>query len=78
MKDETIGLLFSQVGYDIDKPKKIFVRGPENFFNNDAKIQIFKNGEDVFIKKLKYFGNCWNINWWGIDFSEFNKKGNLK
>ncbi len=73
------GLLFSQVGYDTDKIKRIIIRGPENFLSKNAKIFfITPDGKVKYKKQIKYRGQFWKINWWICDFTEFKIPGIYK
>ncbi len=77
--NEPRGLLFSQVGYDLNKPKRIFLRGPKNWLSQNAKMQLLDEKENiVFEKNVKDIGTFWEINWWLVDFSEFNERGKYK
>jgi hypothetical protein len=70
------GILFSQVGYDIDKQKKLFIRGPKNFLSKRARIKIIdKNKKVIFNDSIKFIGDFWKINWWTIDFTKIKKSG---
>lgn len=76
---EPIGLLFSQIGYDTGKIKKIFIRGPENFITRKATIELInENNETVFKGNPVYYGNFWKINWWIFDFTSFDNPGIYK
>lgn len=70
------GFLYSQVGYDFDKQKKLFIRGPKNFLSNKARIKIIDDNKKIIYKNsIKFIGTFWKIHWWEINFSEIKKSG---
>ncbi|MCX7699090.1 MAG: hypothetical protein N2114_06475, partial [Candidatus Goldbacteria bacterium] len=70
------GILFSQVGYDINRKKEIFIRGPKNWLSDNAEIYIISlDGNIKHKSKVKFLGEFWGINWWISDFSLFNEIG---
>ncbi|MCX8093524.1 MAG: hypothetical protein N3E50_05085 [Candidatus Goldbacteria bacterium] len=70
------GILFSQVGYDIDRKKEILIRGPKNWLSDNAEIYIIGlDGNIKYKSKVKFLGEFWGINWWISDFSLFNEIG---
>lgn len=73
------GILFSQVGYDTGKLKKIIIRGPSGWLSKSAKIYINdKNNKPVYKTKIKYWGKFWGINWWIADFTGLETSGVYK
>ena len=79
MQREQKGILFSQVGYDTGKTKRILIRGPKNWLSDNAEIFILNYDGDVKYKsKIKYNGQFWGINWWIADFSYFDLPGKYK
>lgn len=73
---EPVGLLFSQVGYDAGRLKKIYVRGPEKFFSADMDIVLEDAvGKAVWKGRLSEYGRHWSTNWRTADFTAFNTPG---
>ena len=71
-----LGILSSQVGYDADAPKKIIIRGPENFLDTDAEIEIWDQNDRIAWRgKPSVWGNLWSSHWWIVDFSELHQPG---
>lgn len=79
MKKECVGLLFSQIGYDTHKPKRIIIRGYKSWLSEFAFISIVNSSNMCVYKSyVKYFGDFWNIHWWVFDFSDFDLPGVYK
>ncbi len=73
-----IGLLFSQVGYDLAMPKHAVVRGPSGLIADpDARWRLTKEGVTEFELSgpVTKWGQMWGSHWWLVDFSELSQEG---
>ncbi len=73
-------ILISQIGYRPCDKKMAFIRN--EIYRKDSNSNLggflIKTSHDdtvVYKKKITYWGNKWNINFWSIDFSKFNTEG---
>lgn len=79
MQNNQKGILFSQVGYDVGRIKRILIRGPENWLSDNAEVVfINSNSKMEYKEKVKYWGKFWGCNWWIADFTEFEEQGIYK
>lgn len=64
------GLLYSQVGYDLNRPVKAVIRMPEKSLLPENAVCHLENefGEKVHEGKISYWGDLWKSHWWNIDF----------
>lgn len=72
---EARGLLYSQVGYDLQGPRKALVRGPQDFLSSQAVLALEKGGKEAWSGPLKAWGPCWKTHWWVADFSALAEPG---
>ncbi|TKG91555.1 hypothetical protein EYV94_21250 [Puteibacter caeruleilacunae] len=74
------GILSSQVGYDTNEVKKIFIRSDQAHFIKEKtafKIVNIQNGK-TFKGQVKKWGSKWNATWWIADFSKLKKEGSYQ
>jgi hypothetical protein len=71
---QPVGLLISQIGYDLEASMRGLYRGP---LPDGAtfRLQDAISRETVLHKPLVYWGNCWQSDWWIADFSELDHTG---
>jgi hypothetical protein len=64
---QPVGLLVSQIGYDLEASMRALFRGP---LPDGAtfRLQDAVSREIVLGKPLVYWGNCWQSDWWIADF----------
>jgi hypothetical protein len=71
-----IGLLSSQIGYDVDAPKRIILRGPDDFLTADAVIELTDtSGAVAWRGKPDAWGELWGSYWWVADFADLRRTG---
>lgn len=69
-----IGLLSSQVGYDVDATKHLVLRGPPDFLTHDAVIELIDTtGAIAWRGKPEPWGNLWGSSWWVADFTSLRR-----
>jgi hypothetical protein len=68
MSDE-VGLLFSQVGYDLFAPIRVVVRGPEGFVPSGGELVVLQGETEVHRVPAGSWGLCWNTHWWCCDLT---------
>ena len=71
-----VGLLVSQIGYELDRSKQALVRGPVDLLRAGVSFRILNaRGECVLEKPWMPWGSLWGSYWWRGDFSELNAAG---
>ena len=76
MTTAVIGLLSSQVGYDVDASKRLVLRGPPDFLTQDAVIELTDTtGEIAWRGSSKSWGNIWGSSWWIFNFTSLRRNG---
>lgn len=72
------GFLYSQIGYDLDDPKKALVRGASlDFLSESAELRILRGEAALTTVGLRYWGPKWGDFWWVADFSDFREEGHF-
>lgn len=74
------GMLSSQIGYDVDLQKCVYVRSDNKvYLNENSKFELINSGNNVVYKgNVEKWGHKWDTNWWIADFSDFKAKGEYK
>jgi hypothetical protein len=74
---ETIGIMSSQVGYDLGDPMYVIVRGEQSdCIPETAEFTIYNSKEEpVFEGPVQSWGEKWGTFWWTADFSELQDEG---
>ncbi len=65
-----VGLLFSQVGYDVGDRVRALVRGPADLIDTDGRLHLSTAPQvplDVQVP-LEPWGELWGSHWWTADF----------
>ncbi|MDA3809192.1 MAG: hypothetical protein PF518_02565 [Spirochaetaceae bacterium] len=72
-----MGLLFSQIGYELNGIKRIILRGDPGLFDKSSTFELIGE-KNSFCGPLVYWGECWKSNWWIGDFSDFKTSGEFR
>ncbi|MFP4662743.1 MAG: hypothetical protein ACLFPF_11160 [Halanaerobiales bacterium] len=80
---EITGLLYSQIGYDLQDPKRAIIRSNDKLYipkgtRYRIASDVSANGENILEGEVKYWGELWGSHWWEIDFSELEIAGAYK
>ena len=76
--NEPVGLLFSQIGYEMGYPVRIIVRLPQKEMlpENASCVLNPSEHENRYKTSFKYWGEIWKSHWWVADFLDINEPGN--
>ncbi len=71
------GLLYSQIGYDHDQPKRVVVRSTEaDFLGPDACVRLVSaDGAEARRQALEPWGELWGSHWWVAELGGFQRCG---
>lgn len=71
-----VGVLTSQIGYELAYPKRVIVRGPAGFLSTKARLLLGDSeGETCLTVPLVIWGEQWGSYWWVADFSLMREPG---
>jgi hypothetical protein len=72
-----VGLLTSQIGYDLRAPMRALYRGMRrDNWNETATFHLRRaDGESILRSPLVYWGERWQSHWWIADFSGLTQPG---
>jgi len=75
-KVAVVGLLYSQIGYDLRDTKRAMVRDDGHALT-DVRFLVarYRTLKPVLNKKAEYWGEKWGSHWWVLDFTELEEKG---
>lgn len=76
-EDGVVGLLFSQVGYELGLPVRVLVRLPKKDLlpENAACILTPAFQEKEYKTKCNYWGEVWKSHWWVAEFPAIDEEG---
>jgi hypothetical protein len=76
--DGTVGMLFSQLGYELGFPLRIVVRLPKKeLLSEDAVCRLSPSeNENEYKTGCIYWGQIWKSHWWVAEFNNINEEGN--
>ena len=66
------GLLYSQIGYDINASIRVIVRSTDRAYLSSiarCRVQTIANTPSTFDEPLVYWGDIWGSHWWVADFT---------
>jgi len=71
------GLLFSQIGYELDFSVRLLVRLPKKgLMGEKAVCQLIPTmNENKYKKACNYWGEIWGSHWWVAEFREIKEAG---
>jgi hypothetical protein len=72
------GLLYSQIGYETNTPKRAIIRSTDpDSVPEDTIFEItYPDSEEcIYSGAIAYWGTIWKSSWWVIDFTEVNRPG---
>jgi hypothetical protein len=73
---QVVGLLHSQIGYDMDAPKRLVLRGPEGWLADGARVSIRDSQNSVVWQgDPRRWGTVWGATWWEVDFGTLRASG---
>jgi hypothetical protein len=72
-----IGLLFSQLGYEIGWPIRLILRAPDkHHFQADTTCRLSPcNARQSYEASCDYWGEVWGLHWWLIEFNDIRETG---